>query len=144
METITKTTKASNGASNYIEGIGRRKTASARVRLTKAKEQRVLINERPLAEYFKALALQKNVLCVFEVENLGAETYEISAHVQGGGLSSQSDAIRLGIARALLKEKIERRGVLKKAGLLKRDPRAVERKKFGLKKARKRPQWSKR
>ncbi len=130
--------------SQYIEGIGRRKTATARVRITKSKDQRVLINEKPVAEYFKALTLQKNILSVFEVENLGAETYEISAHVQGGGLSSQSDAIRLGIARALLKEKNERRGVLKKAGLLKRDPRAVERKKFGLKKARKRPQWSKR
>jgi small subunit ribosomal protein S9 len=128
----------------YIEGIGRRKTATARVRITKAKDQKVIINDKPVAEYFKALTLQKNVLSVFAVENLGAETYEISAHVQGGGLSSQSDAIRLGIARALLKEKNERRGVLKKAGLLKRDPRAVERKKFGLKKARKRPQWSKR
>lgn len=130
--------------SQYIEGIGRRKTATARVRITKSKDQRVLINEKPVAEYFKALTLQKNILSVFEVENLGAETYEISAHVQGGGLSSQSDAIRLGIARALLKEKNERRGVLKKAGLLKRDPRAVERKKFGLLKARKRPQWAKR
>lgn len=128
----------------YIEGIGRRKTATARVRVTKANETRVVVNEKALAEYFTAATLQKNLLSVLETADAGIENYEISAHVQGGGLSSQSDAIRLGIARALLKEKAERRIPLKKAGFLKRDPRAVERKKFGLKKARKRPQWSKR
>ena len=128
----------------YIEGIGRRKTATARVRITKASESRVLVNEKALGEYFTAATLQKNLLSVLETADAGIETYEISAHVQGGGLSSQSDAIKLGIARALLKEKAERRIPLKKAGFLKRDPRAVERKKFGLKKARKRPQWSKR
>jgi small subunit ribosomal protein S9 len=128
----------------YIEGIGRRKTATARVRITKASESRVLVNEKALGEYFTAATLQKNLLSVLETADAGIERYEISAHVQGGGLSSQSDAIKLGIARALLKEKAERRIPLKKAGFLKRDPRAVERKKFGLKKARKRPQWSKR
>ncbi len=128
----------------YTEGIGRRKTATARVRITKANETRVLVNEKAIGEYFSAATLQKNLLSVLETADAGIENYEISAHVQGGGLSSQSDAIRLGIARALLKEKAERRIPLKKAGFLKRDPRAVERKKFGLKKARKRPQWSKR
>lgn len=128
----------------YIEGIGRRKTATARVRITKANETRVIVNEKAIGEYFTAATLQKNLLSVLETADAGIENYEISAHVQGGGLSSQSDAIRLGIARALLKEKAERRIPLKKAGFLKRDPRAVERKKFGLKKARKRPQWSKR
>jgi small subunit ribosomal protein S9 len=128
----------------YIEGIGRRKTATARVRITKAKDQRVLVNDKPLAEYFKSLSLQKNLLSVLEVENAGIDTYEISAHVMGGGLSAQADAIKLGIARALVKEKADRRIPLKREGLLKRDSRAVERKKFGLKKARKSPQWSKR
>ncbi len=128
----------------YTEGIGRRKTATARVRIVKSKEQRVIINERPLAEYFYATALQKNILAVLETENAGIETYEISAKVEGGGLSAQSDAIKLGIARALVKEKADRRIPLKRAGYLKRDPRAVERKKFGLLKARKRPQWAKR
>lgn len=128
----------------YIEGIGRRKTATARVRITKANETRVIVNEKAIGDYFSAATLQKNLLSVLETADAGIENYEISAHVQGGGLSSQSDAIRLGIARALLKEKAERRIPLKKAGFLKRDPRAVERKKFGLKKARKRPQWSKR
>lgn len=128
----------------YIEAVGRRKTATARVRITPAKEQRVIINEKPIAEYFFAPTLQKNILSVFEIKDAGIELYEVSAKVQGGGLSSQSDAIKLGIARALLKEKADRRVELKKAGMLKRDPRSVERKKFGLLKARKRPQWAKR
>jgi small subunit ribosomal protein S9 len=128
----------------YVEGLGRRKTATARVRLTKAKEQRIIVNDRPIAEYFYAPTLQKNILSVLETENAGIDTYEISAKVEGGGLSAQSDAIKLGIARALVKEKADRRTPLKRAGFLKRDPRAVERKKFGLLKARKRPQWAKR
>ena len=128
----------------YVEGIGRRKSATARVRIVKAKELRVLINEKPLAEYFFAGTLQKNILDVLETPNAGIDTYEISAKVQGGGLSAQSDAIKLGIARALVKEKADRRIPLKRAGLLKRDARVVERKKFGLRKARRRPQWSKR
>ncbi len=128
----------------YIEGIGRRKTATARVRLVKAKELRVVINDKPIAEYFYASTLQKNILNVLETKDAGIDTYEISAKVQGGGLSAQSDAIKLGVARALVKEKADRRIPLKRAGLLKRDSRAVERKKFGLKKARRRPQWSKR
>ncbi len=128
----------------YIEGIGRRKTATARVRISKAKELRIVINDKPIAEYFYASTLQKNILNVLETKDAGIDTYEISAKVQGGGLSSQSDAIKLGVARALVKEKADRRIPLKRAGLLKRDSRAVERKKFGLKKARRRPQWSKR
>ncbi len=131
-------------ANRYIEAIGRRKTATARVRITPSKEQRILINDKPLAEYFFAPTLQKNIISALEVENAGIETYAVSAKVLGGGLSSQSDAIKLGIARALVKEKADRRIPLKRAGLLKRDPRAVERKKFGLLKARKRPQWAKR
>lgn len=128
----------------YIESIGRRKTATARVRITKSTAQRIVVNDKPLAEYFYAPTLQKNILNVLDTEGAGIDTYEISAKVQGGGLSAQSDAIKLGVARALVKEKADRRGVLKKAGMLKRDPRSVERKKFGLLKARKRPQWAKR
>jgi len=130
--------------SKYIEGIGRRKTASARVRITPAKDQSITINEKTLEDYFAATALQKNLLSVFDAEDAVLGTYSISAHVQGGGLSSQAEAIRLGIARALVKEDEERRIPLKRAGFLKRDPRSVERKKFGLKKARKSPSWSKR
>lgn len=128
----------------YIEGLGRRKTASARVRLTPAKETTIQVNEKAIAEYFIHDTHQKNILSVLEVENAGIEHYAITAKVYGGGLSAQAEAIRLGIARALVKEKIDRRGLLKKSGFLKRDPRSVERKKFGLRKARRRPQWSKR
>ena len=128
----------------YTEGIGRRKTATARVRLTPAKSTSIVINDKPLAEYFKNLAHQKDVLTVLSTEDAGIEDYTITVKVQGSGLSAQAEAIRLGIARALVKEKATRRSVLKPLGLLKRDPRSVERKKFGLLKARRRPQWSKR
>lgn len=129
---------------SYIEGIGRRKTASARVRLVPAKETKVTVGEKTLEEHFKHPALIADVTSVLATEDAGIEHYTITAHVQGGGLSAQAEAIRLGIARALVKEKAERRTQLKKAGFLKRDQRSVERKKFGLRKARRAPQWSKR
>jgi small subunit ribosomal protein S9 len=130
--------------SKYIEGIGRRKTASARVRLTQSDKTTVVVNEKPLEEFFQVLAQQKDVMSVLETKDAGIENYTITAKVHGGGSSSQAEAIRLGIARALVKEKAERRGVLKVLGFLKRDPRSVERKKPGLRKARKRAAWSKR
>jgi len=128
----------------YFEGLGRRKTAIARVRITPAKETKITVNTKDLGEYFPHEALQKDVRSVLETQEAGIEDYTISAKVLGGGLSSQAEAIRLGIARALVKQKADRRSPLKKAGFLKRDPRSVERKKPGLLKARKRPAWSKR
>ena len=128
----------------YVEGIGRRKTATARVRLTPAKETTIVVNEKSLTDYFPHLALVKDVQSVLDTKDAGIEDYTITAHVSGGGISSQAEAIRLGIARALVKEKAERRSPLKLLGFLKRDPRSVERKKFGLRKARKAPAWSKR
>jgi len=128
----------------YIEGIGRRKTATARVRITPAKDTSIIVNDKPLAEYFPHKGLQDDVLSVLKAEEAGIQDYTITAHVNGGGLSAQAESVRLGIARALVKEKAERRTVLKPLGFLKRDPRSVERKKFGLLKARRRPQWSKR
>lgn len=128
----------------YIEGIGRRKTASARVRLTESKTEKITINDRPFEEYFKSAASRKVVRTVLDTKDAGIETYEITVHVMGGGVSAQADAIKLGIARALVKEKADRRITLKRAGHLTRDSRAVERKKFGLRKARRAPQWSKR
>lgn len=104
----------------------------------------MLVNDKPLAEYFHSATLQKNVMLVFDTQDAGIDTYTVTAHVDGGGLSAQSDAIKLGIARALVKENSIRRIPLKKSGFLKRDARAVERKKFGLRKARKSPQWAKR
>lgn len=127
----------------YIEAIGRRKTATARVRITPSKTNTITVNDRPLDTYFAAEALQKKIVDLFAAdESIG--TYIITAHVYGGGLSAQAEAIRLGVARALVKESQDRRIPLKKEGYLKRDPRSKERKKFGLRKARKSPQWSKR
>jgi small subunit ribosomal protein S9 len=128
----------------YIEGIGRRKTATARVRLTPAKATTIIVNEVPLAEYFSSAAHQKDVMAVLGAKEAGIEDYSITVKVSGSGLSAQAEAIRLGIARALVKEKATRRSVLKPLGFLMRDARSVERKKFGLLKARRRPQWSKR
>jgi small subunit ribosomal protein S9 len=128
----------------YIEGIGRRKTASARVRLTQADKTTIVVNEKKLEDYFPVLSHQKDIMSVLETEDAGIEHYTITAKVHGGGTASQAEAIRLGIARSLVKEKAERRGVLKALGFLKRDPRSVERKKPGLRKARKRAAWSKR
>lgn len=128
----------------YIEGIGRRKTASARVRITPAKETKITINGKTLSNYFENESFEKKVMSVLGTEEAGVGDYEITVKVSGSGLSAQAEAVRLGIARALVKEKAERRSVLKPLGFLKRDPRSVERKKFGLRKARRRPQWSKR
>lgn len=128
----------------YVEGLGRRKTATARVRLTPATSTEITVNQKPLVEYFRNAGHQKDVQQVLDTKDAGIEHYHITAKVVGGGISAQADAIRLGIARALVKEKATRRGVLKAEGYLKRDPRSVERKKFGLRKARKRPAWSKR
>lgn len=128
----------------YVEGVGRRKTATARVRLTPAKETTIVVNDKAVEEYFKHQALRNSVQSVLDTKDAGIEHYEISAHVTGGGTTAQAEAIRLGIARALVKEKASRRAPLKILGFLKRDPRSVERKKFGLRKARKRPAWSKR
>ena len=97
------------------------------------------------SQAFKLEALKSAIINQLQqVFNVSIENYTITAKVLGGGISSQAEAIRLGIARALVKEKADRRIELKKAGFLKRDPRSVERKKFGLLKARKRPAWSKR
>ena len=128
----------------YVEGLGRRKTATARVRLTPASATEITVNGKPVNEYFGNLSHQTDILSVLGTADAGIENYTITAKVVGGGISSQAESIRLGIARALVKEKTDRRGVLKAAGYLKRDPRSVERKKPGLRKARKRAAWSKR
>ena len=126
----------------YIETIGRRKTSTARVRITEASKQSFLINEKDLATYFPTDELQKIVADPFVI--VEGEKYSVTVKVKGGGIHSQAEAVRHGISRALVKVKEEDKTKLKQAGFLKRDPRAKERRKFGLKKARKAPQWSKR
>jgi small subunit ribosomal protein S9 len=135
---------ATKTIARYIEAIGRRKTATARVRLTPADKTTVTVNDKDVTAYFPHASLHKDVHCVLETKDAGIENYTITAKVLGGGTSSQAEAIRLGIARALVKEKADRRIALKLSGYLKRDSRSVERKKPGLLKARKRPAWSKR
>jgi len=128
-------------AEKYLEAVGRRKTAIARVRITPAKKSEVLINGKALAEYFPTTELAATVLHPFKKTEA---QFTVSVKVLGGGISAQSEAIRHGISRALLKYDAELRKELKLAGYLKRDPRMKERKKFGLRKARRAPQWSKR
>ncbi|MGH7860009.1 MAG: 30S ribosomal protein S9, partial [Candidatus Binatia bacterium] len=121
---------------------GRRKTSVARVRLVGG-DGAIRVNDRTLEDYFGRETSRMVVHQPFEVTNTKSG-FDVIASVAGGGIAAQAQALRLGIARALLKADIELRGTLKKAGFLTRDPRAVERKKYGRHKARKRPQYSKR
>ncbi|NLL53373.1 MAG: 30S ribosomal protein S9 [Peptococcaceae bacterium] len=124
------------------QGTGRRKNAVARVRLV-AGSGKFSINERGLSEYFGKKTLEMIVQQPLEItETLGK--YDIYARVHGGGTTGQAGALRMGIARALLKADEGLRPALKRAGFLTRDPRMKERRKYGLKKARKAPQFSKR
>ncbi|MHA8138100.1 30S ribosomal protein S9 [Lactobacillaceae bacterium Scapto_B20] len=123
-------------------GTGRRKDSSARVRLVPGTGN-VTVNDKPVEEYIPFANLREVIMQPFNVtETLG--NYDVIANVNGGGYSGQSGAIRHGIARALLEVDPDFRGPLKRAGLLTRDPRMKERKKPGLKKARKAGQFSKR
>lgn len=133
-------TEKNNG--RYTEAVGRRKTASARVRITPASKNTFKVNNRDLASYFPTKELRKIV--EEATTKLKGGTFDISIHVKGGGIHSQAEAVRHGIARALVKYDESAKTKMKTAGFLKRDPRAKERRKFGLKKARKAPQWSKR
>jgi small subunit ribosomal protein S9 len=127
----------------YFRAIGRRKTATAVVRLYKASKNTYSINGKDLLTYFPTAELKKIATSAFETAN-PAEKFEAVITAKGGGIHAQAEAVRHGISRALVLYDTELRSPLKKAKMLKRDPRQVERKKFGLKKARKSPQWSKR
>lgn len=125
----------------YTETVGRRKTASARVRLTPGTKQTITVNGKELDTYFPIPEHQHMVRAPLAVSG---ETFVVTAVVHGGGVAAQAESVRHGIARAIEERDGEKRIELKKAGYLKRDPRAKERRKPGLKKARKSPQWSKR
>jgi len=126
----------------YFEAIGRRKTSIARVRLF-PKENYFSINQKPVEVYFPILALQKITKEALERVNC-QNKFGISVIVRGGGINAQAEAVRHAIARALVSFNPEFKKELKEAGFLKRDSRMRERKKFGLKRARKAPQWQKR
>ncbi len=134
--------KDSKKPDRYMEGIGRRKTAIARVRLfTRAGD--FAVNNKPHAEYFPTLELQSIAEDALQKMKLFGR-FRVSVKVSGGGVHSQAEALRHGLARALVKFNPDFRKRLKRAGYLKRDPRAKERKKPGLKRARRAPQWAKR
>ncbi|MDO8964682.1 MAG: 30S ribosomal protein S9 [Coriobacteriia bacterium] len=123
-------------------GTGRRKTSVARVRLLPGTGT-ITVNGREAAGYFGRTVLMTLIETPFKVTDTVGR-FDVIASIHGGGLSGQAGALRHGISRALLEAGDDYRGELKKNGLLRRDPRMVERKKYGLKKARKRPQFSKR
>ncbi|QLG44599.1 30S ribosomal protein S9 [Costertonia aggregata] len=125
-----------------IHKIGRRKTAVARVYLSKGKGN-ITVNKRDLADYFTTATLQYKVKQPFTLTDT-VDDYDVKVNVFGGGITGQAEAVRLALSRAMCEIDAENRTVLKPEGLLTRDPRMVERKKFGQKKARKKFQFSKR
>ena len=148
-ETKTKKDKKTEEAGVYIEATGRRKTSVARVRyfaksgLSAGKAGGgIVINGKKLDEYFPTAELRG--IAESPMKKAKIEKYEIPVRLSGGGIHSQAEALRHGISRALIESSPELRGELKPLGFLMRDPRMKERRKFGLKKARKSPQWSKR
>ncbi len=130
-------------ATSFITSVGRRKTAVANVRMSEADKDSVTINGKTPKEFFKTDERAKVVLQAFEIAE-ATKHYRVSAYTKGGGVSAQADAVRHAMTRAIMKSEPETRAKLKLAGFVTRDPRAKERKKPGLVKARKRKQWSKR
>jgi Ribosomal protein S9 len=134
--------RAKKTAKSVYYGTGRRKCSIAKVRLVSG-QGNVIVNGKPVLDYFGRKVLELIVKQPLTVTNTEGK-YDVLASVHGGGTSGQAGAVRHGIARALLKVEDEFRSPLKKAGFLTRDPRMKERRKYGLKKARKAPQFSKR
>ena len=131
-----------SGRERYFEAVGRRKTAIARVRLF-TRSGAFTVNDKAYGDYFPTLDLQKIAEDALKKMKLW-ERFRISAKVSGGGIHAQAEAVRHGLARCLIIFNPDFRKRMKRAGFLKRDPRMKERKKFGLKKARRAPQWAKR
>jgi len=144
-EVMSQPAKVSRSTKNatYMEAVGRRKTAIARVRASVGTKTAITVNDKPLEQYFGTPSLCAIVTAPVTREGFAGK-YAISVHVKGGGIHAQAEAIRHGLSRILVEEDAEQKKELKKMGFLKRDSRKVERKHFGLKKARKASQWSKR
>ena len=128
----------------YIEAVGRRKTSVARVRFFSKGNGSIVINDKNMVDYFPTEELKWIVESPFKKKIDLVKEFRVTAKISGGGIHSQAEALRHGISRALIKFNADFRKSLKKAGFLTRDARMKERRKFGLKKARKAPQWSKR
>ncbi len=130
-------------ATKYIQALGRRKTATAQVRLTEGGSGKITVNGKAFEDFFTTSELQRMVVRpLIAVES--REKYDISIKTVGGGMVGQADASRLGIARALVLVEENLKTILKASGLMTRDPRKKERKKFGKRGARRSPQWRKR
>jgi small subunit ribosomal protein S9 len=141
---IARTIKESAGKPDrYFEAIGRRKTAVARIRLFTKGDKEFLVNNKPYQQYFQTKADQESSVSSMKKMKC-LDKFRITVVVRGGGHSAQAEAIRHGTARVLVDFNDNFRKRLRKAGFLTRDPRMRERKKFGLKRARKGPQWAKR
>jgi len=130
-------------AVQYYEGVGRRKESTARVRVMSG-SGKFIVNERPAEEYFPRLGDLESIVAPLDVASENRSLLDISVVVRGGGVTGQTDAVRLGMARALLKMNPDLRPQMRKAGFLTRDARIKERKKPGLKRARKAPTYTKR
>ncbi len=133
---------ATHHASKYVEAVGRRKTAIARVRIVKG-DGAMQVNGMEAKKYFNIPRLVVTAKAPAERLGLG-KNYDVTARVVGGGVHAQAEAVRLGFARAIIKQSPEWKPQLRAYGFLTRDSRMVERKKYGLKKARRSPQWAKR
>ena len=127
----------------YVEAVGRRKTAVARVRITPATKASFIVNDKDVKEYFMTADLQSLAQEALSKSEI-AEKFTVTVQVSGGGIHAQAEAVRHGLSRTLVERDEQVKNTLKKLGFLKRDSRRVERNKFGLKKARKAPTWSKR
>ncbi|HBF41452.1 MAG TPA: 30S ribosomal protein S9 [Anaerolineaceae bacterium] len=127
----------------YFEGVGRRKESTARVRLMSG-TGKFTVNDRPLEEYFPRTGDMEAIVGPLAAAGQDRSTFDISATVHGGGVTGQTDSVQLGLARALVKLNSDNTALLRKGGFLTRDPRIKERKKPGLKRARKAPTYTKR
>jgi small subunit ribosomal protein S9 len=130
-------------AVQYFEGVGRRKASTARVRLMSGSGNFV-VNEKPIEDYFTRLGDKEAILAPLRAVGYDQAAYDVTVHVVGGGVTGQTGAVQLGLARALTKIDPEHTPSLRKGGFLTRDPRIKERKKPGLKRARKAPSYTKR
>lgn len=138
-----KKAPAHEPAGEYVYALGRRKTGTAQVRVHLKGSGKIVVNGKMMADFFPVADLQDAILVPLKAAGI-SETADVIAVTKGGGIRGQADAVKLGIARALLVHNPDLRATLKPLGVLTRDPREKERKKYGLKKARKSPQWAKR
>jgi len=135
--------KEDEKSDRYFEAVGKRKSSIARIRLFTQGDKTLTVNDKSYDKYFSTLELQQ--IASASLERMKSEDrFRVIAKVKGGGIHSQAEAVRHGIARALIKFNPDFRKRLRRAGFVTRDPRKRERKKFGLKRARRAPQWSKR